>query len=303
MRNTFFYLSIFSAFIVSCTNKKIVSTEKAPKVEYKVVEEDPLPLSPPIIPYFLFATADSLDWLKSLVFPNDTLDVLLKMNRVDHAHLLRLDTLVLPDTICSNTFLYSPFPIRLAFLGSIKKMIYVSYKAQAIAMYENGDLIRWTAASLGKQLTPTPKGQFHTNWKAKKTVSTIDEEWVLEWYFNIENFQGVSFHEYALPGYPASHACIRMFREDANWLYYWAEQWKLANDFHLDAYGTPVVIFDDYPFGQRKPWLELAENKDALTYSPAQMEDEIKDYLLTLIDRQNVRDSLLIMKLNQNLIP
>jgi hypothetical protein len=45
----------------------------------------------------------------------------------------------------------------------------------------------------------------------------------LRWNFNIENKLGVGWH--SLPGYPASHSCLRL--EDAKLLYEWADEWQL----------------------------------------------------------------------------
>jgi len=37
----------------------------------------------------------------------------------------------------------------------------------------------------------------------------------------------VSFHKFDLPGYPASHGCVRLPEEDAKWIYDWADHWTL----------------------------------------------------------------------------
>ncbi|RPI72970.1 MAG: hypothetical protein EHM47_07060, partial [Ignavibacteriales bacterium] len=110
---------------------------------------------------------------------------------------------------------YSPFPKHAEILDSVKKILIYSYPIQAFAAYEFGTLVRWGPTSLGKRSTPTPTGLFHTNWKAKRTISTVDSTWVLPWAFNLDNFAGVSIHQFDLPGYPASHACARMLDTDA----------------------------------------------------------------------------------------
>ena len=113
----------------------------------------------------------------------------------------------------------------------------------------------------------------------------------MKWYFNLANFQGVSMHQYALPGYPASHACVRLYKEDAIWLYNWADEWILK-DSKISVYGTPVVIFGTYPFNQRKPWLLLAENSNAMEITSSALFQTVEEYLPLIMERQAKRDSL-----------
>jgi hypothetical protein len=81
----------------------------------------------------------------------------------------------------------------------------------------------------------------------------------MPWYFNFHNTRGLSFHQYALPGRPASHACIRLLERDARWLFDWGEQWRL-NDrgWTVLEQGTPVLILNCYNFDQPPPWRDTA---------------------------------------------
>ena len=243
-----------------------------------------------VLNYHLIATADTITWLQSLL-PGDTLNAILVLNRIDQDHFDRTDTLVFPDSFLSGIDQYSPFPLRLDDLLKVQKIILVSYHAQAFAVYEKGDRIKWGPTSMGKESTPTPKGLFAVNWKAKRTVSTVDPTWIMDWYFNLDNFRGVSVHQYALPGYPVSHSCVRLYEEDAKWLYDWIDQWQLVEG-KISGYGTPVLIFGDYPFGQRKPWLNMAEKNTILDLSPADLSSLFKEFLPTVLERQTQRDSL-----------
>ncbi len=243
-----------------------------------------------VLNYHLIATADTITWLQSLL-PSDTLNAILVLNRIDQDNFYRTDTLVFPDTFRSGIDQYCPFPLRLDDLLNVRKIILVSYYAQAFAVYENGDRIKWGPTSMGKESTPTPKGLFAVNWKSKRTISTVDSTWIMEWYFNLDNFRGVSVHQYALPGYPASHSCVRLYEEDAIWLYDWIDQWQLVED-EISGYGTPVLIFGDYPFGERKPWLNMAEKNTVLDISPADLSVLLKEFLPTVLERQKQRDSL-----------
>jgi hypothetical protein len=77
----------------------------------------------------------------------------------------------------------------------------------------------------------------------------------MRWYYNFSNSEGRAFHAYSLPGYPASHACIRLLTRDARWLYSWGDSWELgARPWEILQSGTPVLILGQYAFGQPPPW-------------------------------------------------
>jgi hypothetical protein len=224
--------------------------------------------------------------------------LILTLNRLDPYNLRAGDKLVVPDTF-ANILSYSPYPFVIKELKEIPKIIFVSRYIQAFACYENGNLVRWGPTCTGRKSKPTPEGLFSTNWKSRKTTSTINEKWILPFYFNIVNYEGVAFHHFAMPGYPVSHACIRLLENDAGWLYYWAEQWILNNDGEtIRAYGTPVIIFGEYKYGSPPPWKELTDNSDALTISI----DEIKDLLnmhLETIKERNLKRQLAIIEIKR----
>jgi hypothetical protein len=76
--------------------------------------------------------------------------------------------------------------------------------------------------------------------------------------FNFINSRGVSFHEFELPGRPASHACVRLLQRDAQWVYGWGEQWRVSADQReIVTPGTPVAILGAYDFRRPAPWLTL----------------------------------------------
>lgn len=253
------------------------------------------PAAPPLrVAYRLYPLNDSL--LKALpqTFDSARLATLLALNRIDLRKVRAKDTLAVPDTFVADFNAYAPFPRRLALADSVRKLLVCSYPLQAFAAYEHGSLVRWGPSSLGKKSTPTPTGLFHTNWKAKRTVSTENPEWILDWYFNLTNFTGVSLHEYELPGYPASHACVRLKAHDARWIYCWAEQWKLSPDgSYVLTRGTPVVIYGTYDFEKRRPWLKLAESSDAFAIDEPRLTDVLQPYLPTVLQRQAHRHSVI----------
>lgn len=215
----------------------------------------------------------------------------LKLNRIDYARARAGDTLLVPNAV-GDELGYAPFPPTVAVLDSVPRLIAVSQRAQAFAAYEFGRLVHWGPTSTGKAKTPTPNALYFTNWKRKQTRSTDNEEWLLNWYFNFENQRGISFHEYDLPGYPASHACVRLLAADAEWIYRWADQWTLSRDARsVLAWGTPVAVFGRYDFKAPGPWRRVVEDSLAVRITSAELDSVLAPYLGTIRARIR-RDSV-----------
>lgn len=217
--------------------------------------------------------------------------IVLRLNRVDAASYKRLDTMIVPDKIDTAWMAYTVFPEELPMIKDVRKMVFFAYYQEAFAAYESGKLVKWGPTNMGKKASPTPTGLFSANWKAKESISTVDDEWKLKWNFNVHNKGGVGWHQYQLPGYPASHSCMRLLEADAYWLYTWAEQWILK-DNQLAAQGTPVIIFGQYPFGQGKPWWKMVENPAALNIPADTLSALVQPHLEKILSRQSQRDSV-----------
>lgn len=224
---------------------------------------------------------------------SSNLDIAFAVNRVDKNHFTQLDSAVLPNDFSGNLEFYLPFPFEVASLDKVDKIILFSYPTQAFATYEYGILTYTGPTSMGSKIHKTPTGLFFTNWKAEETTSTFNDEWELKWNFNIENKEGVGFHEYELPGVPASHSCLRLLEKDAKHLYNWADQWVLANAETVKIKGTPVIVFGSYDFDAAKPWLKLVDNPKALAISERELNSLIKPYLSTILKEQKNRKNSL----------
>jgi len=238
---------------------------------------------------------------KSLISEFDTTgaNIILALNRVDKNRVRNLDSLVVPDTIINDLNLYSPFPQHIGLLEKVKKILIVSQTIQAFAAYELGHLVKWGPTSTGKRSTPTTNGLFATNWKSKRTISTDNSDWILKWYFNLDNFNGVSLHEYDLPGFPASHACVRLLENDADWIYHWADQWVVTADGEkIIVYGTPVIIYGKYNYKARKPWRLLPTEPEKAMINKMELESEIQKHIFTIITRQEDRDTILAVNVD-----
>jgi lipoprotein-anchoring transpeptidase ErfK/SrfK len=233
----------------------------------------PEPIKPPSEPipepandvqrYYMYTmkTSDAQKELSNLIGPANIAAVL-QTNRIDLDSIKSGAKIVIPKTFeLSNG---TPFPLEIAAAADIEKLLIINQRVQAFGAYEFGRLVRWGPTSTGKQSTKTANGLFSTNWKGKEVKSSFDDEWILKYNFNFDNFEGIGFHQYAMPGYPASHSCVRLLLEDAIWLYEWADQWILSPDEGSRlAHGTPVLIFDDYAFGKTAPWKLLPDDATA----------------------------------------
>lgn len=302
MKKIFLYLVSLILFLmlVKCKDEKSPNNPNT-IVDTTVKTQDSLILLKDTIPQlplinYIFSSPPKQNRYKFLVEKYDTTGakIILALNRLDERFIRKPDSIVVPDTIINDKLLYSPFPKHIALLESVKKILLVDQRIQAFAAYESGNLVYWGPTSTGKKSTPTPNGLFHTNWKSKKTISTDNPEWILKWYFNLENFRGVSLHQYELPGYPASHACVRLLEEDAFWIYNWAEQWILTKDEEfIIAYGTPVIIYGEYDFKGIKPWLLVTTEPEKAKVSEDELNEIINNHILTILTRQEERERIL----------
>jgi len=187
------------------------------------------------------------------------LALLEKLNRADARHLARQDALVVPLAWPTDELRYSPFPVSFPASTAMPKLLVVDQPAQAFAAYQEGQLVRWGPVSTGRPSHPTPSGLFYLNWRARGRDSTVNPAWYMEWYVNFHNTRGLALHAYALPGHPASHACIRLLTRDAIWIYEWADVWILDRRGQLTSVGTPLLIVGQYAFDVAPPWRSLAQ--------------------------------------------
>lgn len=231
------------------------------------------------------------EWLKTNEADSTKIDLVSALNRADKTNLKKLDSVVIPADFSGDLVYYMPFPLHVTALKDVSKIIIFSYPTQTFAAYENGELVYTGPTNMGRKKDPTPTGLFFTNWKAEKTTSTFNDEWELKWNFNIENKLGVGFHQYDLPGYPASHSCLRLLEKDAKYLYKFADEWVLKDKENVKVKGTPVIVFGSYDFDGPKPWLQLASDPKALNISENDIENEVKPFIQKILENQKVRET------------
>lgn len=269
LKHLFFYaivlivLTVGISYCSSGQNNKFQS-ERNGNQPYKEMEDsavlEVVELKPLIIKYSIDTIPkDIKNFFSALKYEQK--EIILALNRLSRNFIRTGTILTIPDTIFTDLLMYSPFPESITLLFPSGKLIFISQRIQAFAAYENGDLLRWGPVSSGKSSSPTPNGLYYTNFKARVKISTVNSSWIMPWYYNIENKIGIGMHEYILPGFPASHACIRLFEKDAIWIYNWAEGWLLGNSGQkILKNGTPVVIFGKYDYVSIAPWRMLVDD-------------------------------------------
>jgi L,D-transpeptidase catalytic domain len=263
MKPSFFLISITAlVFIfISCKNepKKIVPRKK-PSHQVQYIKQD------------------GSKWCRLNRENKKAIRIVTAVNRADFQHLENMDSILVPDVLDGDIYYYLPFPFSVNKLEKIDKVIFFSYATQSFGAYENGELVYTGATSMGRKTDPTPTGLYFTNWKAEQSTSTFNDEWDLKWNVNIENKLGIGWHQYEMPGYPASHSCLRLQESDARYLYNWAEQWVLNKD-EVKKKGTAVIVFGKYNFDGTKPWLQLLKDPHALDINEKEINQITAPYL------------------------
>lgn len=94
----------------------------------------------------------------------------------------------------------------------------VSVKTQRVTLYSNGALAARAPVSTGTATHPTPTGVFSIIQKNRFHRSNIYSNAPMPFMQRL-TWSGVALHEGKLPGYPASHGCIRLPADFAQYLW------------------------------------------------------------------------------------
>ena len=96
--------------------------------------------------------------------------------------------------------------------------IIVSIGSQRVKIYDGADVIAEAPVSTGTATHPTPTGVFSVIQKNRFHKSNIYSDAPMPFMQRL-TWSGVALHEGKLPGYPASHGCIRLPSEFAHRLW------------------------------------------------------------------------------------
>jgi hypothetical protein len=94
----------------------------------------------------------------------------------------------------------------------------VSLKSQRAVLYANGQLVAQTPISSGTASHPTPTGVFSVIQKNRHHRSNIYSGAPMPFMQRL-TWSGIALHQGQLPGYPASHGCIRLPGDFASFLW------------------------------------------------------------------------------------
>jgi hypothetical protein len=130
-----------------------------------------------------------------------------------HTSTLGTDVRMAPARLKPGEFLWVP---EVSPQGPV--VMVVSLPEQKAYVYRNGVLIGASTVSTGKKGHETPTGVFTILQKHEDHYSNVYDNAPMP-YMQRLTWSGVALHAGRLPGYPASHGCVRMPYEFARKLY------------------------------------------------------------------------------------
>jgi lipoprotein-anchoring transpeptidase ErfK/SrfK len=187
------------------------------------------------------------------MFPNLVQrDLVMRVNRINKRLYPGLILAVPKDLASATIYSVSPFALKIPAPG--QKEVIVDLNQLAWAAYDaNGDLILWGPASGGKGYCPDVQRECVTvtgTFKIfrKQPAKCVSSVFPIEWDggapmpFCMHFHEGYALHgSYDVPGYNASHGCVRLFINDARWL-----------NEQFTTIGTRVVVLPYEP--QQRSW-------------------------------------------------
>ncbi len=160
------------------------------------------------------------------IAPEEHHNLIMKVNRFDKKHLPIGKKILIPvDFIKASE--YTPVPEYIEEAKEEERSIYVFLDKQYFGAYENGELVFWGPISSGKGRKGTRPGKFKAAKKELLHLSKLYGRAPMPFSVNLsKNMSETNYflHEQDMPGYPASHGCIRLLREDAKKIYEWIKK-------------------------------------------------------------------------------
>lgn len=129
-------------------------------------------------------------------------------------------------------------------------VIVVSKASQEMHVFKRGNLWKSTRVSTGKRGKETPSGVFAILQKREEHYSNLYDNAPMPFMQRL-TWDGIALHAGAVPGYPASHGCVRMPKDFASEL------------FGVTSYASTAVIIADEPLASSYHALALARRTDA----------------------------------------
>jgi len=76
-------------------------------------------------------------------------------------------------------------------------------------------------------------------------------------------------------------------------MYDWADEWILKDANTVQAKGIPVIVYGEYNFEGKSPWLALVSNPKANDISQKELESLVDKYLSEILQEQENRVKVL----------
>lgn len=161
--------------------------------------------------------------------------IVARFNRLDEKHLIIGEKIKVPENL-QDINEWTPMPKEYPPAEQYKKYILISLKDQFLGFYQNGKLVFDAPISSGRPKErcdsetgdcSTPTGLFYALGGDKNHKSSIYKnpegepfpmDWAIRFYVNKNGIQ-FWIHKGNLPGYPASHGCVRLTMKDARKLF------------------------------------------------------------------------------------
>jgi hypothetical protein len=143
--------------------------------------------------------------------------ILMKVNRIDQRHLVTGRNILVPVDK-EKSQMYIPVP-RLISDSRGEREVRILLSRQYFGAYEKGQLLFWGPVSSGKKGKNTPSGKFFVNYKQRFKRSLKYDDAPMP--FSINFNKGYFIHQQSMPGYPASHGCVRLLEVDAQRIFNW----------------------------------------------------------------------------------
>ena len=135
------------------------------------------------------------------------------------------------DLLEPGQFVWYPHYQKASSAGTVS--IVVSIPQQLLFAYQDGKLIAVSTVSTGAAGNDTPTGQFTILQKKTFHRSSLYANAPMP-YMQRLTWDGIALHAGQLPGYPASHGCIRLPKEFARELY------------EITQMGASVSVVDEF---------------------------------------------------------
>jgi len=189
----------------------------------------------------------------SSLFPDDhDRGIVMRINRMN-TRLYPGLTIAVPDNLEEADIMdFSPFPLNLP--APDEKVVIVDPVNNAWGAYdEDGTLLRWGPASSGANFCKDIDRECHTHSGSFRVYSLGSSDCFstkfplpnggapMPYCMYFENGQALHGEPNGLPGYNASHGCVRLYVNDAEWLRYDFIEGPNASNHYK---GTRVIVKD-----------------------------------------------------------